>query len=187
MADTSPPSRSMRLIRAVEHGRAGSLPRERTAAGRTAGSGKAEKTLQRAVKFSNPSSALRRLVTEARNQAEAVPAVRLRIAPAATERPATTISARPARSFASGAPSLNPPDPEALVSVRTLDQLSDIVRRARRRQGLTQAGLAHAAGTGRRFVSDVEAGKPTVEFERLMKLCRSLGIRLFAIGPDDDQ
>lgn len=73
------------------------------------------------------------------------------------------------------------------MSVRTLDQLSDIVRRARRRQGLTQAGLAHAAGTGRRFVSDVEAGKPTVEFERLMKLCRSLGIRLFAIGPSDDQ
>jgi y4mF family transcriptional regulator len=66
-------------------------------------------------------------------------------------------------------------------------QVGDIVRRSRRRRGFTQADLALDAGTGRRFVSDVEAGKPTIEFESLMKLCKSLGIRLFAIGPDDDE
>lgn len=73
------------------------------------------------------------------------------------------------------------------MPIRTVTQVGDIVRRSRRRCGLTQADLALDAGTGRRFVSDVEAGKPTVEFESLMKLCKSLGVRLFAIGPDDGE
>ena len=73
------------------------------------------------------------------------------------------------------------------MPIRTMAQVGDIVRRSRRRRGLTQADLALDAGTGRRFVSDVEAGKPTIEFESLMKLCKSLGVRLFAIGADDDE
>jgi y4mF family transcriptional regulator len=74
---------------------------------------------------------------------------------------------------------------DALIPIKTVAQVGDVVRHSRRRRGLTQADLALEAGTGRRFVSDVEAGKPTIEFESLMKLCKSLGVRLFAIGPDD--
>lgn len=189
MAKSTYSSRSTRLIRAVENGRISSQPAERTTQTmRTTGPGEAGKSSQRAVKFPKSSNALRRYVATARDQVEAVPTVRLR-----TDPPATSTTPRPVRSITLRRPVARPsapavrPEDDALTPFRTMGQLGDVVRRARRRQGLTQAELALSAGTGRRFVSDVEAGKPTVEFERLMKLCRSLGIRLFATGPDDDE
>lgn len=44
--------------------------------------------------------------------------------------------------------------------------------------GLTQAELALASGTGTRFVSDLENGKPTCQIGKTLTVLRTLGIRL---------
>ena len=194
MAKTPPPSQHTRLTRAIEDARAGSQPSGRGM--RIVQSeivGETRKPAQSAVKFPKPSNALRQYVAVAREKAPTTPAFRLR-----TEPPVFGPRSRLTEGTAPRVPtSATPPlvrspqtqnaEADALMPIRTMAQVGDIVRRTRRRRGLTQADLALDAGTGRRFVSDVEAGKPTIEFESLMKLCKSLGVRLFAIRPDDDE
>ncbi len=52
------------------------------------------------------------------------------------------------------------------------------IRDVRQAQGLTQAELAGLSGTGVRFVADLERGKATVEFGRVLRVLQTLGIRL---------
>ncbi|MBW8881094.1 MAG: helix-turn-helix transcriptional regulator [Asticcacaulis sp.] len=46
---------------------------------------------------------------------------------------------------------------------------------------LSQQQLADMTGVGRRFISELESGKPTLEFGRVLKVCQSIGIDLAAI------
>ncbi len=55
-------------------------------------------------------------------------------------------------------------------------QFGDIVRRARKAQGLTQQELALTANTAPRFISDLENGKPTCQIGKALHVARSLGI-----------
>lgn len=70
----------------------------------------------------------------------------------------------------------------------TLLQVSDTaglglaVRTARRSHGLTQAELAGLAGTGLRFISDLERGKPTVEAGKALDVLAVLGLRVLVAG-----
>ena len=50
------------------------------------------------------------------------------------------------------------------------------VRTARKAQGLRQDQLAGAAGVGVRFIVDLEAGKPTAQLEKALKVAATLGI-----------
>jgi y4mF family transcriptional regulator len=47
---------------------------------------------------------------------------------------------------------------------------------------LTQQDLADAAGTGRRFISELETGKATLELGKVIQACSVLGVDLFATG-----
>lgn len=66
-------------------------------------------------------------------------------------------------------------------------QLSDAtavgttVRQARRAHGLTQSQLAGLAGTGLRFVSELERGKPNVALDKVLAVLAVLGLRLQAV------
>jgi HTH-type transcriptional regulator/antitoxin HipB len=62
--------------------------------------------------------------------------------------------------------------------------LGATVRAARRSKGLRQAELALAAGTGRRFVVDLEAGKPTVRLDEVLRVLQALGLSL-SVEPAD--
>jgi HTH-type transcriptional regulator / antitoxin HipB len=53
---------------------------------------------------------------------------------------------------------------------------------ARKRYDLTQAQLALAAGVGVRFVVELEAGKPTVQLERTLRVIAALGGSLKLVG-----
>ena len=63
------------------------------------------------------------------------------------------------------------------------------VRDRRRRLGLTQAGLAASAQVSRRWLSDLEAGKPTAEVGLVFKVLHALDLALdaspVAWGPGD--
>ena len=69
--------------------------------------------------------------------------------------------------------------------IETPQHLGDVVRQARKALSLTQPQLALAAGVGVRFIVDLEAGKPTVRLENVLRVLQALGITLAVNGLDD--
>jgi y4mF family transcriptional regulator len=61
------------------------------------------------------------------------------------------------------------------VMIRSVQDLGAALRVARKGLGLTQADLALAAGVGLRFVVELEAGKPTVRLELVLRVIDALG------------
>ncbi|MHB1645874.1 MAG: transcriptional regulator [Candidatus Acididesulfobacter diazotrophicus] len=64
-------------------------------------------------------------------------------------------------------------------------EFGELIRKARKVQGMNQSELAGASGTGVRFIVDLEKGKPTVEFEKAILVAAMLGIKLDAKIPDN--
>ena len=64
-------------------------------------------------------------------------------------------------------------------------ELGTAIRAERKRLGVTQKELAMAAGTGLRFLIELERGKPTCRMEGVFKVLQVLGIKL-AIRPREE-
>ena len=62
-----------------------------------------------------------------------------------------------------------------MTSIRSPQQLGDALRVARKQIGLMQPQLALAAGVGVRFIVDLEAGKPTLRLENVLRVIDALG------------
>ena len=60
----------------------------------------------------------------------------------------------------------------------TVEEIGDLVRKARLAQGLRQDQLAAAAGVGLRFLVELERGKPTVRLAKVLAVLNALGCRL---------
>jgi len=69
--------------------------------------------------------------------------------------------------------------------IETSEHLGHVVRKARKALGLTQPQLALAAGVGVRFIVDLEAGKPTVRLQNILRVVQALGGTLAVAGLDD--
>jgi y4mF family transcriptional regulator len=65
----------------------------------------------------------------------------------------------------------------------TPEDLGSLVRKERKSLGLTQADLALTSGTGMRFISDLENGKPTCQIGKILTVLKTLGIRLTMSSP----
>jgi HTH-type transcriptional regulator / antitoxin HipB len=63
-------------------------------------------------------------------------------------------------------------------SIETPADLGRAVRRARRHRHLRQEDVALSAGTGARFVGELERGKPTVQLDATLRVLQVLGIAL---------
>ena len=61
-------------------------------------------------------------------------------------------------------------------------QLGNALRQARKQLGLTQSQLALASGVGVRFIVDLEAGKPTLRLENILRVLNALGGELQISG-----
>ncbi|MEY3872418.1 MAG: hypothetical protein RLZZ296_1413 [Pseudomonadota bacterium] len=59
--------------------------------------------------------------------------------------------------------------------IRSPQQLGEALRASRKLLGLTQPQLALAAGVGVRFIVDLEAGKPTLRLENILRVIDALG------------
>jgi y4mF family transcriptional regulator len=68
--------------------------------------------------------------------------------------------------------------PPSLDPVTSPEALGQRVRQAREALGMTQAAFADAAGVGRRFVSELENGKATLELGKVMAVCAAAGLDL---------
>ncbi|MCE2869997.1 MAG: helix-turn-helix transcriptional regulator [Oxalobacteraceae bacterium] len=62
-----------------------------------------------------------------------------------------------------------------MTTIQSPQQLGAALRVARKQLGLTQPRLALAAGVGVRFIVDLEAGKPTVRLDTVMRVIEALG------------
>jgi len=62
-----------------------------------------------------------------------------------------------------------------MTSIHSSQQLGQALRAARKQLGLTQSQLALAAGVGLRFIVDLEAGKPTLRLETVLRVIEALG------------
>ncbi len=71
------------------------------------------------------------------------------------------------------------------INISTLPQkvtgtkeMGEIVRTHRLSMGLTQKECAGLCNVGTRFLSDLENGKPTVEFNKILMVLKTLGLEL---------
>ena len=58
------------------------------------------------------------------------------------------------------------------------EEIGKIVKKERKALGLTQADLALTSGTGLRFISDLENGKPTCQLGKTLIVLKTLGLRI---------
>lgn len=76
-----------------------------------------------------------------------------------------------------------------MSSIQTPQQLGSALRAARKQLGLTQPQLALAAGVGVRFIVELEAGKPTVRLENVLRVIDALGgeVQVSGLPAREDQ
>ena len=70
---------------------------------------------------------------------------------------------------------------------KSIEEIGRFVQSERKRQGLTQTQLAGLAGTGIRFVSDLENGKGTIQVQKLLSVVQTLGLGLFIFSPYENE
>lgn len=70
------------------------------------------------------------------------------------------------------------------MHIRTAKEIGTYIRDQRKRQKLDQATLASRVGVNRRWVTEVERGKPRAEIELVLKALEALGLRL-SVGSQD--
>lgn len=66
----------------------------------------------------------------------------------------------------------------------SVEEIGQAVRIARRSLGVTQRQLAMAAGTGLRFVIDLEKGKPTCQLGKTLAILNTLGVEMALLNLD---
>ncbi|WP_292475126.1 type II toxin-antitoxin system Y4mF family antitoxin, partial [Mesorhizobium sp.] len=66
------------------------------------------------------------------------------------------------------------------LEIVSASDLGRLVRRARERRHLSQQSFADLAGVGRRFLSELENGKSTLELGKVLKVANAAGISLLA-------
>ncbi len=65
-----------------------------------------------------------------------------------------------------------------VTTIRAVSELGRAIRLRRKAIGLTQTAVAQVAGVGNRFVSELERGKATAEFGKVLRVVSVLGLDL---------
>lgn len=67
-----------------------------------------------------------------------------------------------------------------LAPIRTVSDLGPMIRKARKAMKLNQTEFAGHAGVGRRFISELESGKGSLEFDKVVACALAAGIDINA-------
>jgi len=68
------------------------------------------------------------------------------------------------------------------VRIHSTEDLGTVLRSRRKKQKMTQPDLAALAGTGVRYIVDLEKGKPTARIGPALKLIEWLGLEITIQG-----
>lgn len=69
--------------------------------------------------------------------------------------------------------------------VEAIRDIGTAVRAKRKADGLTLAETAGLTDVGLRFLSELENGKPTVRLDKVMKVLKALGLKLYLGEPEE--
>ncbi len=64
------------------------------------------------------------------------------------------------------------------IKIKSTIDLGQLVREYRVAQKMTQADILGLANTGNRFIVELENGKPTVQFQKVLDVLDALGLEL---------
>lgn len=68
------------------------------------------------------------------------------------------------------------------IKINTTSSIGKEIQEARKQQGLTQEELAQIAGTGTRFISDLENGKQNINLGKVLLVLGALGLGLYLLN-----
>ena len=68
--------------------------------------------------------------------------------------------------------------PNQSVKIASTKELGNLVREFRVAQKMTQADILGLANTGNRFIVELENGKPTVQFQKVLDVLDTLGLEI---------
>ncbi len=68
--------------------------------------------------------------------------------------------------------------PNQSVKIVSTKDLGNLVREFRVAQKMTQADILGLANTGNRFIVELENGKPTVQFQKVLDVLDTLGLEI---------
>ena len=66
----------------------------------------------------------------------------------------------------------------------TPEKIGEEIRNTRKSMGVTQSHLAMTSGTGLRFISDLEKGKPTCQLGKVLAVLHTLGLAIKLSAPN---
>lgn len=64
------------------------------------------------------------------------------------------------------------------MRIRTASDVGAFIRESRTKLGMDQGALAEAAGTSRKWIVEVERGKPRAEIGLLLRTLKTLGVSI---------
>ena len=70
--------------------------------------------------------------------------------------------------------------------IKTAKDLGILIRQRRKEMGLSQADLAGICNVGNRFLVELEAGKPTVQFDKALSVAANVGLELHVRKKGDE-
>lgn len=70
--------------------------------------------------------------------------------------------------------------------IKTAKDLGILIRQRRKEMGLSQADLAGICNVGNRFLVELEAGKPTVQFDKALYVAANVGLELHVRKKGDE-
>jgi transcriptional regulator with XRE-family HTH domain len=68
--------------------------------------------------------------------------------------------------------------------VSSVADIGELIQRERNRQGITQAVTAGLCGVSVHFLSNLERGKATSEFSKVLQVLNAMNIRLYVSSPE---
>lgn len=77
--------------------------------------------------------------------------------------------------------------PTQAATIRHSEDLGKLVRQLRAEQGLLQIDLAGLAGTGNRFIVDLERGKPTLQLQKVLDVLDLMGLEVVVRRKGDNR
>lgn len=68
----------------------------------------------------------------------------------------------------------------SFIPIRSAHEIGRLIRETRERRKLSQQAFADLVGVGRRFISELENGKATLEFDKVLQVALASGIDVLA-------
>lgn len=117
----------------------------------------------------NSSQSLMRLITQGKSNALDDAAMKIALGHYKQQAPGARAGTSQAERKSTG-----------VTVIGSVSDLGPLIRKSRKAMKMNQAEFAAHAGVGRRFLSELEGGKPSLEFDKVLACAEAAGVSLFA-------